>query len=135
MIITGEDCQFFSEKISEVYVGAEDVYSSTGDRYKTLRVSRDYDFSRQLSLQTAKISTSTNNPSRLNHCAMSALVTLLLIILYGGGAWKFWKGYQNTNFERRFQNRLFLSMLWPVLYVANKSYRQNFSRALKGSRR
>lgn len=126
-ILAGRMCRFPSVE--------KQVDSKTGNLDKILSASSIHGFSRQWSLETARISTSTKNPSRQNHCGMSSLVTLLLIALYGGGVWKFWKGYQNTNFERRFQNRLFLSLLWPVLYVANKSYRQNFSKALKGSRR
>lgn len=62
---------------------------------------------------------------------MPVLITLIVAALYVGGAWKFWKGFRRTNFV---DNRLSLSLLWPVLVVANKSYRQNFSKALKGSR-
>ncbi|VXD25852.1 conserved hypothetical protein [Planktothrix serta PCC 8927] len=64
---------------------------------------------------------------------MSSLITLLLIAIYGGGIWKFWRGFENTNFNRSFQNRLILSLLWPVL-VFNSSYRKNFTKALKGSK-
>jgi hypothetical protein len=65
---------------------------------------------------------------------MPVLITLIVAGLYVGGAWKFWKGFGRTNFAKSFENRLYLSLLWPVLIVANKSYRQNFSKALKGSR-
>ncbi|MGB3403422.1 MAG: hypothetical protein WBA77_12105 [Microcoleaceae cyanobacterium] len=65
---------------------------------------------------------------------MPVLITLIVAVLYVGGAWKFWKGFGRTNFAKSFENRLYLSLLWPVLVVANKSYRQNFSKALKGSR-
>jgi len=63
---------------------------------------------------------------------MSSLITFLLIVAYGGGVWKFWTGFHRTNFSRSFTNRLALSLLWPALLVANKSYRQNFRKALKG---
>jgi len=63
---------------------------------------------------------------------MSSLITFLLVVAYGGGVWKFWTGFYRTNFSRSFTNRLVLSLLWPALLVANKSYRQNFRRALKG---
>jgi hypothetical protein len=52
----------------------------------------------------------------------------LALIIYGGGIWKFWTGFNRTNFS---QGRLYLTLLWPVL-VFNKSYRQNFTKALKG---
>jgi hypothetical protein len=52
----------------------------------------------------------------------------LLIVAYLGGAFKFWTGFDRTNFN---QGRLYLTLLWPIL-IANKSYRQNFNRALKG---
>lgn len=63
---------------------------------------------------------------------MGSLFTLLLILVYGGGVWKFWNGFNRTNFSRRFPNRLLLTLLWPALLIGNKSYRQNFRKALKG---
>jgi len=59
---------------------------------------------------------------------MSGLITLIFIAIYLGGAVKFWRGFNRTNFS---QGRLYLTLLWPVLLV-NASYRQNFTRALKG---
>lgn len=59
---------------------------------------------------------------------MGGLLTLVLIVVYAGGGWKFWQGFNRTNFS---QNRLMLTLFWPLLLV-NKSYRQNFNRALKG---
>lgn len=56
------------------------------------------------------------------------LLVLLALVIYFGGAWKFWKGFKRTNFQ---QSRLMLTALWPVM-IFNKSYRQNFTRALKG---
>ena len=64
--------------------------------------------------------------------AMSGLITFGLIIVYGGGAWKFWNGFHRTNFSRSLPNRLSLSLLWPVLVIVNKSYRRNFTKVLKG---
>ena len=63
---------------------------------------------------------------------MGDLITFALIVVYAAGAWKFWRGFERTNFTRSFSNKLFLSLLWPALLVSNKSYRQNFRRALKG---
>lgn len=60
------------------------------------------------------------------------LIMLVLIAAYVGGVWKFWTGFHRTNFNRSFANRLILSLLWPALLVANKSYRYNFRKALKG---
>ncbi|MGE5655843.1 MAG: hypothetical protein ACM37W_04440 [Actinomycetota bacterium] len=63
---------------------------------------------------------------------MSTLIALALLTVYGGGIWKFWNGFERTNFSRSFQNRLTLSLLWPAL-IFNRPYRQNFTKALKGS--
>ena len=60
---------------------------------------------------------------------MGSLITFGLIVVYVGGVWKFWKGFHRTNFS---QGRLYLSLLWPALLIGNKSYRQNFRKALKG---
>lgn len=60
---------------------------------------------------------------------MNSLIGLVLIVIYVAGAWKFWSGFERTNFS---QGRLYLSLLWPVFLPFNKSYRQNFTRALKG---
>jgi hypothetical protein len=57
------------------------------------------------------------------------LLILLGLLVYGGGVWKFWTGFNRTNFS---SGRLHLSLLWPIFLIANKSYRQNFNRALKG---
>lgn len=58
-----------------------------------------------------------------------SIITFVLILVYGSGVWKFWTGFRRTNFHN---NRLLLSLLWPALIIANKSYRQNFRKALKG---
>lgn len=50
------------------------------------------------------------------------------LLVYAGGVWKFWTGFNRTNFS---QGRLYLSLLWPV-FLISKSYRQNFGKALKG---
>ncbi|MBW4649534.1 MAG: hypothetical protein KME06_12720 [Kastovskya adunca ATA6-11-RM4] len=60
------------------------------------------------------------------------LLIIFALLGYGYGAWKFWKGFGRTNFNRNLPNRITLSLLWPALIVANKSYRQNFNKALKG---
>ncbi|MGF1458534.1 MAG: hypothetical protein ACFBSG_05855 [Leptolyngbyaceae cyanobacterium] len=60
---------------------------------------------------------------------MGVLVFLTLSITYGTGAWRFWNGFQKTNFS---QNKVSLTLLWPIYFIANKSYRQNFNKALKG---
>jgi hypothetical protein len=63
---------------------------------------------------------------------MGTLISWVLLIVYVGGVWKFWKGFERTNFTRSLPTRISLSLLWPVLVIANKSYRQNFTKALKG---
>jgi hypothetical protein len=60
------------------------------------------------------------------------LISVLLVIAYIWGAWKFWKGFERTNFNRSLPNRIRLSLCWPVLLVINQSYRKNFQKALKG---
>jgi hypothetical protein len=60
---------------------------------------------------------------------METLLVLLLVGLYGGGAWKFWAGFHRTNFS---QGKVKFSLLWPLFFAFNKSYRENFTRALKG---
>ncbi|TAD80265.1 MAG: hypothetical protein EA001_01335 [Oscillatoriales cyanobacterium] len=59
---------------------------------------------------------------------MPTLVVLLLLGVYGFLGIKFWNGFRRTNFT---QNRIFLTLLWPVLLI-NGSYRKNFQKALKG---
>jgi uncharacterized membrane protein YecN with MAPEG domain len=59
---------------------------------------------------------------------MATLALWLLGGVYVFGIYKFWKGFRRTNFSN---NRLGLALLWPVL-LANRSYRQNFTKALKG---
>ncbi|MBD1874598.1 hypothetical protein H6F75_13995 [Nodosilinea sp. FACHB-131] len=60
---------------------------------------------------------------------MGTLIALLLAVIYGGGAFKFWTGFNRTNFT---DGRVKFTLLWPLFLALNKSYRQNFSRALKG---
>ncbi|NEO50431.1 hypothetical protein [Moorena bouillonii] len=63
---------------------------------------------------------------------MAKLIVLGLLVVYGYGVWKFWRGFERTDFNRSLTNRIYLSLLWPALIVANKSYRKNFTKALKG---
>ncbi|NEN97661.1 MAG: hypothetical protein F6K50_19660 [Moorea sp. SIO3I7] len=63
---------------------------------------------------------------------MAKLIVLGLLVVYGYGVWKFWRGFERTDFSRSLTNRIYLSLLWPALIVANKSYRKNFTKALKG---
>lgn len=60
---------------------------------------------------------------------MGSLIGLLVFLGYGYGGWRFWKGFHRTNFS---QGRVSLTLLWPIFLMANKSYRQNFGKALKG---
>ncbi|MBD2327630.1 hypothetical protein [Alkalinema sp. FACHB-956] len=57
------------------------------------------------------------------------ILELLVLGVYAGGAWKFWTGFQRTNFQ---DNKVPLTLLWPLFFAVNKSYRQNFNKALKG---
>jgi hypothetical protein len=63
---------------------------------------------------------------------MFQLIVLILSIVYFGGVWKFWQGFRRTNFNPSLPNKLALAILWPALFVANRSYRKNFQKALKG---
>ena len=63
---------------------------------------------------------------------MTQLLGLILIVVYLGGIWKFWKGFKRTNFNQSLPNRLVLTLLWPALVIVNKSYRKNFQKTLKG---
>lgn len=63
---------------------------------------------------------------------MPKLIFVLLLVGYAVGAWKFWQGFNQTNFERSLPNKLKLALLWPVLWALNGSYRKNFTKALKG---
>lgn len=60
---------------------------------------------------------------------MGFLFFLAFSIAYGTGAWKFWNGFRKTNFS---QNKVNLTLLWPLYFMTNKSYRDNFNKALKG---
>ncbi|MGB3138990.1 MAG: hypothetical protein WBG38_11020 [Nodosilinea sp.] len=60
---------------------------------------------------------------------MGTLIALLLAGIYGGGAFKFWTGFSRTNFS---DGKVKFTLLWPLFLALNKSYRENFSRALKG---
>lgn len=57
------------------------------------------------------------------------LLILALLGVYGGGAWKFWTGFNRTNFS---EGKVKFTVLWPLFLVMSKSYRNNFNRALKG---
>ena len=59
---------------------------------------------------------------------MGGIIGLVLIIVYLLGGWKFWAGFSRTNYS---QSKFILTVLWPVMLM-NKSYRENFSKALKG---
>ncbi|MBD2355164.1 hypothetical protein H6G41_11120 [Tolypothrix sp. FACHB-123] len=63
---------------------------------------------------------------------MIKLIIFGLIAGYIYGAWKFWKGFERTHFTPSLPNRIGLALLWPALFVTNKSYRRNFRQALKG---
>ncbi|NJN32285.1 MAG: hypothetical protein HC824_19065 [Synechococcales cyanobacterium RM1_1_8] len=60
---------------------------------------------------------------------MGYVIFLVGFGVYLWGASKFWRGFRRTNFT---SNRLVLTAMWPALVIANRSYRQNFQKALKG---
>lgn len=60
---------------------------------------------------------------------MYTLLAIVVVGIYGWGVWKFMSGFNRTNFSN---NKLPLAVLWPILLVTNRSYRQNFQKALKG---
>ncbi len=62
---------------------------------------------------------------------MNVLIGLILIGVYGYIGWRFWRGFNRTTFS---QGRLYLTALWPMFLITNRAYRQNFTKALKGSR-
>jgi hypothetical protein len=63
---------------------------------------------------------------------MGHFLVFVLFAVYTGGIWKFLSGYRLTNFNTGLPGRITLALLWPVLLMGNKSYRQNFNKALKG---
>jgi len=63
---------------------------------------------------------------------MEIAIAILLLGAYGFVSWRFWGGFNRTNFNKDFITRLSMSLLWPILVFANKSYRRNFGKALKG---
>lgn len=62
---------------------------------------------------------------------MAKLILFTILVIYLTGIWKFIKGYNYTNFSRQLPNKLLLCIIWPILIVANSSYRHNFQKALK----
>lgn len=59
------------------------------------------------------------------------IVGFILFLIYGGGAWKFWGGFDKTFWTRSISNRLLFSLLWPA-WTINKAGRRNLGKALKG---
>ncbi|MDX1977628.1 MAG: hypothetical protein SFT94_08135 [Pseudanabaenaceae cyanobacterium bins.68] len=53
-------------------------------------------------------------------------------IIYIFGIWRFVAGYSRTNFNRDFFTKISLGLLWLPLLIVSKSYRANFTKALKG---
>ncbi len=43
---------------------------------------------------------------------MGSLMTFALVVVYVGGVWKFWNGFNRTNFSRSLSSRLSLTLLW-----------------------
>lgn len=63
---------------------------------------------------------------------MSQFIVFVLVVVYCGGIWKFLSGFRRTNFNAGLPGKVTLALLWPVLLLANRSYRRNFQKALKG---
>ena len=57
------------------------------------------------------------------------VVAIVLLIFYGLGAWKFWTGFDRTDFS---SGRVKFTLLWPVFLIGSEPYRRNFTKALKG---
>ncbi|NES99154.1 MAG: hypothetical protein F6K62_03035 [Sphaerospermopsis sp. SIO1G2] len=60
-----------------------------------------------------------------------SVIFFCLTVSYIVGAWKFWSGFRKTHFQQTLPNRIGFSILWPILFVTNSSYRRNFRRALR----
>jgi hypothetical protein len=61
-----------------------------------------------------------------------AFLQISLAIVYLGGAWTFWKGFNRTQYSRSMGTRVGFALLWPVLFVGNASFRRNFQKTLRG---
>ncbi len=61
-----------------------------------------------------------------------SLIIFGLVSGYIYGIWRFSTNFNRTNFQGNFVMKTGLAILWPVLYVVNGSYRQNFNRTLSG---
>lgn len=53
-------------------------------------------------------------------------------VVYLLGVWRFVAGYNRTNFNRNFFTKISLGLLWLPLLIISKSYRTNFTKALRG---
>eukprot|EP00192_Tetraselmis_astigmatica_P015446 CAMPEP_0117682304 /NCGR_PEP_ID=MMETSP0804-20121206/19571_1 /TAXON_ID=1074897 /ORGANISM="Tetraselmis astigmatica, Strain CCMP880" /LENGTH=163 /DNA_ID=CAMNT_0005492373 /DNA_START=93 /DNA_END=584 /DNA_ORIENTATION=+ len=51
-------------------------------------------------------------------------------LLYFAAAVKFWAGYSRTVYSQAMTTKLALTALWPVLFVVNETFRQNFKKAM-----
>jgi hypothetical protein len=74
-------------------------------------------------------------PAFLQTWSNISMITFLYIgltVVYLGGAWTFWKGFNRTHFSRSIGTRIGFAVLWPVLFAANKNFRKNFQKALRG---
>ncbi|EME30615.1 hypothetical protein Gasu2_32860 [Galdieria sulphuraria] len=53
----------------------------------------------------------------------------VLLALYGYLGFRFFSGFEQTTYNKN--SRLVLSILWPVMFIVNDRFRQNFKKALK----
>ncbi|CAK9222818.1 unnamed protein product [Sphagnum troendelagicum] len=56
---------------------------------------------------------------------------ILLFVLYAAGAVRFWSGFTRTTYNSSASTKLGMTALWPVLFLASKTYRSNFKKAIQ----
>lgn len=61
---------------------------------------------------------------------MAQVFAVLGVMVYGWGAWKFLQGFEHTSYAAG--SGVPLALLWPLLLLVNRSFRQNFQKALRG---
>ncbi|GJQ11683.1 hypothetical protein GpartN1_g3474.t1 [Galdieria partita] len=107
---------------------------SSGYRLRALRCSRSQSFSKCY-LCMSKQSLGSDLTVRQKDVQLLGIVPLIpnwiLIALYGYLGFRFFSGFEQTTYNKN--SRLLLSILWPVMFIANDRFRQNFKKALKQS--
>ncbi|KAK9862557.1 hypothetical protein WJX84_002568 [Apatococcus fuscideae] len=54
-----------------------------------------------------------------------------VLVAWAGGAYKFYSGFEKTNFNADQATKARLVALWPVLYATNADFRKNFQKAIQ----